>query len=106
MIDFGLQFLTISNVNNNSIIASLTLFDKQFNEIIPCIYDDIHGANFYDGLRLVKRGSKYGYVNDSGEEVIPCIYDSASFFSKGKATVSKNGCKYTIDVNGVLNRIE
>lgn len=80
----------------------LGLIDKQFNEIIPCVYDDICGDNFYDGLRLVKRGLKYGYVNDSGEEVIPCIYDSATFFSKGKATVSKNGCKYAIDTNGVL----
>ena len=82
------------------------MIDKQFNEIIPCEYDDICGANFYDGLRLVRRGLKYGYVNDSGEEVIPCIYDSASFFSKGKATVSNNGCKYAIDINGVLYNIE
>lgn len=84
----------------------LGLIDKHFNEIIPCMYDDIRGVNFNNGLILVMRGLKYGYVNDSGEEVIPCIYDSATFFSKGKATVSKDGCKYAIDINGVLYNIE
>lgn len=84
----------------------LGLIDKKYNEIIPCIYDDICGADFFDGLRLVKQGFKYGYVNSSGKEVIPCIYDTASFFSRGKATVTKEGCKYIIDINGVLYNVE
>lgn len=42
-------------------------------EVIPCIYDSIYPR---DGLALVKRGGKYGYIDRMGKEVIPCVYDS------------------------------
>ena len=33
-------------------------------------YDEVH--SFHDGLALVVKDGKYGYINERGEEVIPC----------------------------------
>lgn len=40
-------------------------------------------------MALVNDGSKYGYIDKSGNEVVPCRYDYASGFSEGMALVSK-----------------
>lgn len=59
-----------------------------YSEIISPIYDDARG--FSEGLAAVKRGDKWGYINESGEVVIDFQYDRAHSFSEGKALVEKH----------------
>lgn len=52
-------------------------------------YDYIQ--SFHDGLAVVSKDEKYGYINLVGEEVIPCKYDEARWFSDDFAAVNKDG---------------
>lgn len=45
---------------------------------------------FYEGMALVERGDKYGYVNEDKEEVIPLQYYNAMNFEGGIAAVQKS----------------
>jgi hypothetical protein len=47
---------------------------------------------FSEGMAAVKKGDKWGYINNKGEEIIPCEYTSAQKFSEGLAPVGKNDC--------------
>ena len=42
---------------------------------------------FYEGLALVIKNGKYGFINETGKEVIPCIYAGAKGFSEGYAAI-------------------
>lgn len=53
---------------------------------------------FNEGLALVKRNGKFGYINEAMEEVIPCIYDKADSFMHGIAIVESG------DKSGALNK--
>lgn len=44
-------------------------------------------GDFSEGLARVRRGSKWGYINEAGEEVIPLIYDYAHDFHNGTTSV-------------------
>ena len=55
-------------------------------------YDDID-VESSEGLALVIKSGKYGYINDKGKEVIPLEYEYADSFSDGCAVVKK-GLKY------------
>ncbi|MCB0712010.1 MAG: WG repeat-containing protein [Ignavibacteriae bacterium] len=59
------------------------------------LYDTTYGWN---GLRLVERSEKFGYVDSIGETVIPITYERAQRFWKGRAIV-KQGKWGVIDVN-------
>jgi hypothetical protein len=61
-------------------------------------YDYIE--TFSDGLAVVRKYSKYGFVDRAGNEVIPLIYDYAYFFVDGLAAVVKNGKTFTINKQG------
>ncbi|HZG17680.1 MAG TPA: WG repeat-containing protein [Candidatus Bathyarchaeia archaeon] len=65
---------------------------------IPYNFD--HATKFSDGLALVKKDGKFGYINSKGQVVIPFEYSYATSFSGGKATVKKDGQLGTIDKNG------
>ena len=57
--------------------------------------------SFSEGLAMVLKGEKYGYINKSGKEIIPCQYDGASYyFSEGLAFVVKDGLLGVIDKKG------
>lgn len=59
----------------------------------------INKYNFNDGLALVFKNSKYGYIDKLGNLVIDYQYNDARNFSLGLACVSINGkCGY-IDIN-------
>ena len=44
-------------------------------------YDKVWG--FREGMAVVKRNGKYGYINKNKEEIVPCIYDDAYMFDGG-----------------------
>lgn len=56
-----------------------------YTEMIAPQYDD--ARNFSEGLAAVKRGDKWGYINEDGEVVIDFQYDRAHSFSEGKALI-------------------
>lgn len=57
-------------------------------------------GDYYNGLALVKKDNKYGYVDRNGEEIIPVQYDTANDFIKKYAKVEKDEKWGYIDVNG------
>ena len=55
---------------------------------------------FYDGLALVKKGSKWGFIDKTGEVVIPLEYGDVGSFSEGLAAAEKDGKYGFIDKTG------
>ncbi|MBR4335632.1 MAG: WG repeat-containing protein, partial [Clostridia bacterium] len=55
-----------------------------------------------EGLLLVERNDKYGFIDKTGKEVIPCKYYNASSFSNGYAAVQekKDDSYYYIKPDG------
>lgn len=52
--------------------------------IAPFVYDEV--SDFENGHAIVKKGSRYGYIDRSGKEVAP-VYKEARFFADGAAPV-------------------
>ena len=77
------------------------LVDKENNEVVPCVYDNILG--FYNGspLSVIEKDDKYGYINQELVEVTPLFYDFANdrFYCE-LAQVKKNGKWGYIDKYG------
>ncbi len=92
------HFLWFSN-NNKYSLEGLARITYQYDII----------DNFHDGLALVKKGDKIGFIDRMGNEVIPCIYDenlefnlySRYSFSEGIAIVSKGEELFAIDKKGI-----
>ena len=59
-----------------------------------------YAGYFYEGLALVKRNDKWGFIDKTGREVIPCKYDGADAFSNGLAAVCLNGKWGFVDKTG------
>lgn len=57
---------------------------------------------FSEGMAAVKKGNKWGYINNKGEEIIPCEYTSAQKFSEGLAPVGKNDSVGFINSQGKI----
>lgn len=55
--------------------------------VVPCVYDGAYP--FIDGLALVRKGNKLGYVNETGKEIVPFVYDYVGTFSDGVVDVRK-----------------
>ena len=53
-----------------------------------------------EGLILVMRNRKHGFITLDGKIAIPLQYDDASSFSEGVAEVMLNGERFCIDHNG------
>jgi serine/threonine protein kinase len=66
--------------------------------LIPPKYHLAH--NFTEGLAVVGLNSKWGYIDNQGNEVIPLIYDHAFHFSEGLALVRKGPFYGYIDMSG------
>lgn len=75
------------------------LINRQFKQIASCTYDFIYPV-YRDGLLLVNKKNKWGYLNENGEEIIPCMFDDAVAFDKSVAVVSLNGYIYCINKKG------
>lgn len=61
---------------------------------------DYCGAPGREGLRLVRRGGKYGFVSEDGTVVAECVYDRARDFSEGAAAVCRDGLWGFIGTSG------
>ena len=87
------------NLNGNSILlpdydTRMSLSGKKGGLVAPIL--------FCEGMALVRKNGKYGFVDDKGKEIIPCIYDDANSFSEGYATVVKDEKTGVVDKNGKL----
>lgn len=65
-------------------------------------YDSVQ--SFSEGLAVVEKEGKYGYIDKKGNVVIPIQYKTASDFSDGEAYVDFGDTSYSIDLKG--NRLE
>jgi hypothetical protein len=76
-----------------TIYVNQGFIDKKGNLVIPYQYDHDYSTystwnevrDFRDGLMLVARDGKLGYINNRGKEVIPTKYSSITPFHKGYA---------------------
>lgn len=57
-------------------------------------------GDFSEGMAVVRKGEKSGFINSKGELVVTCQYDAATPFSDGIAAVSKNHVYGYIDKEG------
>ncbi|NYR10875.1 WG repeat-containing protein [Psychrobacter sp. BI730] len=59
-----------------------------------------YAGSFIDGLALVRKGGKYGFINNKGQAVISIIYDFASEFNGDLALVEKGGARHYVNKRG------
>lgn len=72
------------------------LIDKKGNKIIPCEYGGLLPA-FSEGLTVLNKDGKYGYLDHSGKTIVEFEYEVARPFHDGLAVVRKNGKWGVID---------
>jgi|GEM_PF-3016533 len=72
--------------------------DTGFNEVLRLPYDTCN--YFTEGLAVVSRDGRRGYIDKTGKEVIPLQFEGASIFSEGLAAVEKGGLWGYIDASG------
>ena len=65
--------------------SSVEEVDVTLENDVKCVYDAI--GDFSEGLAVVCKDNKFGYINETGELVIPCQFDLAFNFSEGYARV-------------------
>lgn len=76
---------------------------KGMKEVIPCVYD---GADDFDwGLAPVKKGNKWGFINEEGKVMFDFKYDSATPFHGGDAVVTIDGKKFEMKTDGSMIEI-
>lgn len=71
--------------------------DESGKEICPPAH---YIRDFSEGLAVVGKGMKYGYIDKTGKQVVPFIYDGASDFSEGLALVYTGNKPGFIDKKG------
>lgn len=73
--------------------------DEHYNE---STYEDFRCDGFYEGLAVVVRDGKAGYIDKKGRVMITFIYDKAFGFCNGRAWVMQGGKWGMIDKNGTI----
>lgn len=73
-------------------------FVNKSGQIVSGGYDSTWG--FTNGMAVVEKDDKYGYVNEAGVLVIPCQYEYAYEFCDGYAVVKVGGSHSIIDKTG------
>ena len=76
------------------------MIDTQGNPIGDAVWDNVYSDFGKAGMCRVKRGEKWGYVNQENRLILDAVYDQATAFSDGIAAVQRNGIWYLIDTNG------
>ncbi len=66
----------------------------------PVVYGYDYVDCLSEGLAVVKRNGKYGFIDQTGKVVAPLNYDWAWSFSEGLAAVERNGKYGFIDKAG------
>ena len=78
-----------------SLVRQTNLNRYKLNE-----FDQI--SSFKEGLAVVVKNEKFGFINKNGIEVIPCKYEQAISFSEGLAAVTLNGKTGFINKTGEI----
>jgi hypothetical protein len=71
-----------------------------FEQELVISYQYDHATSFSDGLALVKKDGKFGYIDQQGKLVIGFRFDYAAPFREGAATVKMDGQLRRIDKSG------
>lgn len=80
------------------IFWSISQTEEDHLLVIPYQYD---GADaFSEGLAVVEKEGKWGYIDKKGDVIIPFLYEFANSFSEGMAAVQKEGRWGYIDKKG------
>lgn len=74
--------------------------DEKGEKLTRLIYDKLWDFTASEGLALVIKGAKYGYIGRDGRVKISLRYDYASPFSEGYAAVSLGGKFGFVDTTG------
>lgn len=77
------------------ILVNLSLFAQP-----ESLFDTKQG--YFDGMAIVGKNNKFGYVDKGNKIVIPILYDEAIAFSHGRAVVSLNGKRGIVDKTGKI----
>jgi len=89
--------------NEQSLLAIVDRSGK-LTHIRDRLQIDSRFATFSDGLLLVAKGKKWGYINKDGQQAIDCKYDIAQPFSEGLAAAVLDRrqcyCWYYMDATG------
>jgi len=96
-IDSKIKSMALNTVIVSDIVAKKTanIVDIQ----IPYVEYDIEN-DYYNGLALVKKDGKWGYIDKNRHVKIPLIYDSANNFTDKIAKVKKNNLWGYINTSG------
>jgi hypothetical protein len=78
----------------SAMLLSSALWSQQWAKQYDYVDD------FSNGLALVSKGDKKGFVNSEGKLVVPLIYDEAMHFNEGMAAVKKGGNWGFLDSTG------
>lgn len=92
---------TLRHLSSALLLSSGVLFSQN---LWACERPVVYGYDYIDclseGLAVVKRDGKYGFIDNTGQVVIPPKYDLVWDFSEGLARVSQNGKAGFIDNTG------
>jgi hypothetical protein len=90
-------------VDNSRTKALKGYIDKKGKFVASTNYEAGRAGDDYfsEGLCLVQKNGKFGYIDKSGELAIPCSFSNASRFQEGVATaISDSGLYGAIDTKG------
>ena len=87
-------FLKIATWLSYLLIVQLNILPAQEN----VKYDKVF--TYCEGIAVVEKGNKSGYINENGKEITPIKYDRAYWFKGGIAKVNINGKFGFIDASG------
>jgi hypothetical protein len=77
------------------------LFDKKFNEMLPCVYEGIDFVTF-KGKYWFRKKEKWGLMDKDQKVIIEPQYDSHGWMKNGKIQVTKNKKNGIIDTLGQI----
>ena len=90
------KFLKEKNTDDFDVTQPKTLITESD---LSVKYDHVY-PHSYEGMTIVIKDSKYGFINEDGKLVIPCKYDEACNFYEGLAKVRTNDKLQLIDKYG------
>lgn len=100
----GLAAVKLTKSLKNSNWGHWGFIDRAGHEVIKLPFESVliapDAADFSEGLAVVRRDEKYGYIDKSGKVVIPIQFDVAYKFKGGLAIVRQHGKSGYIDQTG------
>lgn len=94
---------------DNDIASALELIERHYNPDTeplktPLLTHDaeVQSSNELppSGIRITRRGSRYGFTDEDGRVLVPAIYAKVSPFCEGRAVVVRNNKMGAIDDQG------